>query len=131
MDKAAVGSISWTQAPAEHFTGDVWFGEMAPPDKPDDLTVLGVQFAPGSRTDWHSHPGGQVLYVVSGSGLVANKDGERVAIASGDTVATPPNELHWHGATPDSPMLHLSITHHGATEWTEEKVSDLQYRDQS
>jgi quercetin dioxygenase-like cupin family protein len=131
MDKTAVDSISWTQAPAEHFTGDVWFGEMAPPDKPDDLNVLGVQFAPGSRTDWHSHPGGQVLYVVSGSGLVANKDGERVAIASGDTVATPPNELHWHGATPDSPMLHLSITHHGATEWTEEKVSDLQYGDQA
>lgn len=130
MDKAAIDSISWVQAPAEHFTGDVWFGEMAKPADPDDLNVLGVQFAPGSRTDWHSHPGGQVLYVVSGSGTVANRDGERVALAAGDTVNTPANELHWHGATPDSPMLHLSITHGGATVWSEEKVSDPQYEGQ-
>ncbi len=127
MDKASVDNISWTPAPAEHFTGDVWFGEMATPADPDGLNVLGVQFAPGSRTDWHSHPGGQVLYVVAGSGVVANKAGERVSVAAGDTVDTPPDELHWHGAKRDSPMLHLSITHGGATVWSDEKVGDSDY----
>jgi quercetin dioxygenase-like cupin family protein len=75
----------------EHFTGTVWFGDMASDVSEAGMKVLGVQFAPGSRTDWHSHPAGQVLHVVSGSGLVANKAGERVEISAGDTVNTPPN----------------------------------------
>lgn len=120
--------MAWTAAPADHFTGRVWFGAMSEPADPEDMNVLGVQFEPGARTDWHSHPAGQVLYVVSGSGHVANEAGERVDMSAGDTVTTPPNELHWHGARPDSPMMHLSITHGGATVWSEEKVSDEQYR---
>jgi hypothetical protein len=34
--------------------------------------------------------------------------------------------VHWHGARPDSPMMHLSITSDGPTEW-EEKVGDSEY----
>lgn len=131
MDKAKVDAIAWVPAPPDHFTGDVWFGDMSSSPNPNGLNVLGVQFAPGSRTDWHSHPGGQVLYVVSGSGHVANAAGERIAMASGDTVTTPANELHWHGAASDAPMFHLSITHGGATVWSEDKVTSEQYEDQS
>lgn len=128
MDAKLVDSMQWNPAPAEHFTGPVWFGDMSSSADETGLNVLGVQFAPGSRTDWHSHPGGQVLYVVSGSGTVANEDGERIEMAAGDTVTTPPDELHWHGATPDSPMLHLSITHGGETVWSSEKVTDTHYQ---
>ena len=127
MDKEASSDLTWTSAPAEHFTGDVWFGAMAAPETEEDLNVLGVQFAPGARTDWHSHPAGQVLHVVSGSGIVASEDGERVTMSAGDTVKTPPNELHWHGARHDSPMMHLSITHGGPTEWSDRKVTDEEY----
>jgi hypothetical protein len=35
--------------------------------------------------------------------------------------------MHWHGARADSPMMHLSITHGGATVWAPEKVSDDDY----
>ncbi len=127
MDKNSIGSLEWVPAPPEHFTGPVWFGEMASDGTEAGMNVLGVQFAPGSRTDWHSHPAGQVLHVVSGSGLVANEAGERVEISAGDTVNTPPDELHWHGARPDSPMMHLSITHGGATQWAPDKVDDADY----
>lgn len=127
MDKKAIDSLEWVPAPADHFTGTVWFGDMASGDDDADMNVLGVHFDPGSRTDWHSHPAGQVLHVVSGSGVVANKAGERVEISAGDTVNTPANELHWHGARADSPMMHLSITHGGATVWAPEKVSDDDY----
>jgi quercetin dioxygenase-like cupin family protein len=127
MDKKPIDSLEWVPAPPEHFTGTVWFGDMASDVSEAGMKVLGVQFAPGSRTDWHSHPAGQVLHVVSGSGLVANKAGERVEISAGDTVNTPPNELHWHGARSDSPMMHLSITYGGATEWDPEKVTDAEY----
>ncbi len=127
MDPTPIDGVEWAPAPAENFTGDVWFGSMSLSDDPDGLNVLGVQFSPGARTDWHYHPGGQVLHVVSGSGLVANESGERVEMAAGDTITTPPNEMHWHGANADSPMFHLSITVGGATQWAPDKVTDDQY----
>ncbi len=127
MEHRPATDIEWSPAPAEHFTGQVWFGPMAPPPDDEDLNVLGVLFAPGARTDWHSHPGGQVLYAVSGAGRVQTEAGETIAVGPGDAVVTPPGELHWHGAAPGSYLMHLSITHRGATEWTAQKVSDEDY----
>lgn len=127
MDHVPAESLDWEPAPADHFTGRVWFGPMYPPAHAEDLNVLGVTFEPGARTDWHTHPAGQVLSVVSGSGLVGTADGEIVRVGPGDTVYAPAGELHWHGAAPDSPMMHLSITYGGATQWAPEKVTDDQY----
>ena len=124
MDHHAAASNRWTPSPPEHFTGDVWFGPLS---DQGPLNVLAVQFAPGSRTDWHSHPEGQVLYVVSGAGLVQSADGHRVEIAPGDVVHAPPGEVHWHGAKPDAPMLHLSLTTGGDTVWEPRKVTDAEY----
>ncbi len=89
--------------------------------------MLGVRFEPGARTDWHSHPEGQVLYVVSGAGRVQEDDGTTVEISVGDVVYTEPGTVHWHGATQQSPMMHLSITTGGETEWLPRKVSDGEY----
>lgn len=122
-------SAEWSEAPSEHFTGQVWMATLSQPEDPERVLVLGVSFAPGARTDWHSHPGGQVLHVASGRGVVMNRDGQRLEVAAGDTVTTPPGEVHWHGAAATSPMMHLSITSHGVTEWTYHKVSDGEYGD--
>ena len=100
--------------------------ETAPPDD-DGLLVLGVHFSPGARTDWHSHPGGQVLYVVEGVCRVGNDQGELVELAPGDVAQIRPGEVHWHGATPHGPMTHLSLTSHGVTRWEPRKVSDSEY----
>lgn len=121
-------SAEWSQALSQHFTGQVWMATLSKPEDPEGVLVLGVSFAPGARTDWHSHPGGQVLHVASGRGVVMNRDGQRLEVAAGDTVTTPPGEVHWHGAAAASPMMHLSITSHGVTEWTEDKVTDREYR---
>jgi hypothetical protein len=45
---------------------------------------------------------------------------------TGDVVFAPDGEEHWHGATPDQFMTHLSITE-GAARWAEH-VSDTEYR---
>ncbi|MFQ5966811.1 MAG: cupin domain-containing protein [Acidimicrobiia bacterium] len=119
--------MSWTPAPDDHFTGDVWFGEMVEADSPEGLNVLGVLFHPRARTDWHSHPGGQTLYVVAGAGYVVNKAGETSLIGPGDVVHAPPDELHWHGATSSSHLFHLSLTTGGPTEWSSREVTDDQY----
>lgn len=127
MDIRNNASHEWSLSQGETFTGPVWLTRLAEPVEPGQITMLGVHFAPGSRTDWHSHPGGQILYVVSGSGYVMNAGGERQRIDPGDTVTAPPGELHWHGATKESPMTHLSITSHGETQWEGRKVTDQEY----
>jgi quercetin dioxygenase-like cupin family protein len=50
------------------------------------------------------------LYVTEGRGLVQSRGREAVAIRAGDIVHTPADEWHWHGATHDDFMAHLSIT---------------------
>jgi len=120
--------VPWTAAPQEHFVGSALFGPLSQPATDDGLLVLAVDFVPGARTDWHHHPGGQVLYVTHGTGFVANRAGDAVRMGTGDTVTIPPGEIHWHGATESAPMTHLSLTSHGVTVWTGEKVSDADYR---
>ena len=127
MQSRKSDSIDWETAPAENFTGRAWFGPMAVPGDTSALNVLGVGFEPGARTHWHSHPGGQVLYCVSGQGLVANEHGERTTLTTGDSVQIPSGEVHWHGASRGAPMVHLSITM-AATEWTDRPVTDVEYQ---
>ncbi|HEY5685143.1 MAG TPA: cupin domain-containing protein [Acidimicrobiia bacterium] len=114
----------WDPSGNEHFTGEVWNARLE--EGHEGITLLGVQFAPGARSHWHSHPGGQTLYVISGAGLVQTEDGTTKEISAGDTVHAPPGEVHWHGAKPDSPLMHLALNVRGATEWRDE-VSDSDY----
>jgi quercetin dioxygenase-like cupin family protein len=95
---------------AEMFTGDVWIDPIVQGVEPSRIRVNLVRFTPGARTAWHSHALGQTLYVTDGVGLVQSR-GERITeIRPGDTVTTPSDEWHWHGATPDNFMAHFSIT---------------------
>jgi quercetin dioxygenase-like cupin family protein len=91
------------------------------------VNMLGVHFGPGARTDWHSHPEGQVLYVVNGVARVGDEDGTTAEVGAGDSVYALPGQVHWHGAAPHSPMTHLSITTGGETEWLPRKVTDEEY----
>ncbi len=127
MEHTPAERITWARAPEENFTGRVWFGPLSHVTE-DGLKASGVYFDPAARTDWHSHPDGQVLYVASGAGLVQTEEGETVEISAGDVVYAPPGELHWHGAGPATPMMHLSLTTGGETQWEPRKVSDEEYR---
>lgn len=127
MEHTPAENIEWVNAPGEHFTGTVRFGPLSSaPDR--SLNALGVLFEPGARSDWHSHPDGQVLYVISGAGKVQTDDGHTVRVSAGDVVYAPPGQKHWHGATETSYMMHLSLTTGGATEWLPDKVGEEDYR---
>jgi quercetin dioxygenase-like cupin family protein len=101
--------------PAEWFTGDVYIDSIARGKEPSHLNVGAVHFSPGARTAWHSHHGGQTLYVTEGKGQVQSRGEHIVQIASGDVIYTPDGEEHWHGAAPDHFMTHLSMTEGDAT----------------
>lgn len=128
MKLVAKKSRVWTPQPPDHFTGQVRMAPLAQPETEAGLLVLGVEFSPTARTDWHRHPGGQVLYVIQGFCLVANEEGESRFLEPGDCLQTTPGERHWHGATPDTVMVHLSLTSHGVTQWDPEKVSEEDYQ---
>lgn len=117
------------EGPKDWFTGKV---QVEPVFAKQPKTVAAgslVSFAPGARTAWHTHPGGQTLIVQSGLGLVQKEGGPIEEIRPGDVVYFDPGEKHWHGASPNSPMSHLAIQEEvdGKVVTWMEHVSDEQY----
>ena len=129
MEVLAADARPTRRGRADWFTGTVWFDDVAACGPPSRLNVVRVTFEPGARTNWHTHPISQVLYVLSGVGRV-QKAGEPVRVLRpGDTVVIGPGERHWHGAAPDRLFVHLAAqeTENGsATTWLE-PVSDADY----
>jgi quercetin dioxygenase-like cupin family protein len=111
------------QQPTETFSGTVFRESVLP--STDGVIVNTVSFTPGARTHWHTHERGQLLYVVSGSGFVALRGARAQPIRAGDTVWISPDEDHWHGAGPDSPLVHIAVSL-GTTDWGEE-LPDADY----
>ena len=94
------------------------------------MRAIRVTFEPAARTAWHTHPLGQTLYVLNGTGLVGLRGEPPKIINAGDTVWIPPHKEHWHGATATNSMCHLAIqeNHEGnVAEWLE-KVSEDDYK---
>lgn len=123
------GSRPSRQAPAAYFTGEVWMDPIISAPQPARVNALRVSFAPGARTAWHTHPLGQTLNVLSGSGLISLRGEAPRSMQAGDTVWIPPNVEHWHGASPDCTMVHLAIQEEvdgSAATWLEH-VSDADY----
>lgn len=113
------------KGPGEWFTGEVWIDSIARGREPSRLNVSAVRFSPGARTAWHSHNGGQTLYVTDGRGLVQARGAAVVEIRAGDVVYAHDGEEHWHGAAPEHFMTHLSMTE-GDPNWGP-KVTDAEY----
>ena len=97
------------RGPADWFSGEVWVQPVLGPDASPSQRSAVVSFAAGARTAWHTHPRGQMLYVVSGICLAQKEGGEVQRVTAGDAVWFAPNEKHWHGAAPNRPMVHLAV----------------------
>jgi quercetin dioxygenase-like cupin family protein len=113
------------KGPTEWFTGDVWLDPIGQGQAPSRLSVNAVHFTPGAHTAWHAHSNGQILYVTEGEGRVQSRGEPVVTIRPGDTIHTPADEWHWHGAAPDHFMTHLSLTE-GDAQWGDH-VTDAEY----
>jgi len=114
---------------AEYFTGHVRMDPIIDAPEPARLRAIRVSFAPGARTAWHTHPLGQTLHVLSGVGRFQTAGEAVVEILPGDTIWIPPGEKHWHGAAPDTAMVHLAMQEAEggrSADWME-KVTDEEY----
>ena len=122
--------VETRRGPEEWFTGTVWMEPSPANGATPDAGIFRVSFEPGARTNWHTHPEGQILHVVTGAGRAQREGGEVVEIRTGDVVYFAPGERHWHGAAPGSAMVHVAINpaanSDGGTEWME-PVTDEKY----
>jgi quercetin dioxygenase-like cupin family protein len=125
----APGAMQTARGPEDWFTGTVW-RDNAPVGESPDVAVNRVLFEPGARTHWHTHPEGQILYVVTGACRAAKEGEPPVEVEAGGVVYFAPGEKHWHGATPETYMVHMAInianTTDGGTEWLQ-PVTDDEY----
>ena len=117
------------QGPAENFTGKSFSTRLVDSDSTYNTLVGNVLFEPGARSNWHKHPGGQILIITAGVGYHQQKGKPIEIMRKGDVVKCPPNVEHWHGASPDSSLHQMYIipnTQKGIVEWLQ-PVTDKEY----
>lgn len=116
-------------AAPEYFTGTVWMEPLHKPEAAERTNALRVTFEPGGRTNWHTHPLGQLLMVVEGEGWVQREGGPKQVVHAGDTIWFPAGERHWHGATATAAMVHIAVqeAEDGRTADWQEPVADADY----
>ena len=130
MKVLKVKDQSSVPGPKEYFTGSVKVTRLVQGEGPSTLSYGSVEFQPGSRSNWHTHPKGQLLIINEGNGLVQEWGKPVRKIKAGDIVWTPANVKHWHGAASDSVMVHGAVTDTldgKAVEWME-RVTEEQYK---
>ena len=122
-------SVSWLYGapqgtPPAALTPDNFTGVVTP-HSTDDIRTLRYEFAPGARTNWHSHAGGQVIFIEQGR-MRAQEKGQAIKeMPSGSVMRTEAGIVHWHGAVPAERMRQVSLSF-GVTNWMA-KVTDEEY----
>lgn len=78
------GSKESAKGSAEWFTGNVRIDPLhLQPQAPSRVTAGLVTFEPGTRTNWHTHPLGQLLIVTAGRGWTQCEGEARVEVNAG------------------------------------------------
>ena len=130
MNITRASTVSAKRGPAEYFTGTVWLDEMSAGATASRVRIVRVTFEPAARTAWHTHPHGQSLHILSGIARVQRAGGPVETVTAGDSVWFEPGERHWHGAAPNSVMVHLAVQQAdetgNAAAWLQH-VSDAEY----
>lgn len=118
------------KGPSETFTGNAYPTSLVASDSIYNTLVGNVYFEPGARSNWHSHPAGQILIITDGVGYHQIEGQAVEIIKKGDVVKCPPNVKHWHGASADIGLQQLYIvpnTEKGVVNWNE-AVTDEVYK---
>lgn len=118
------------KASATNFTGTVWVNMVMSPQAGMGVSIGTVTFEPGARSNWHKHPGGQILLVTEGKGWYQERGQPRKIMQKGDVVQCLPGIEHWHGALPGSKVAHIAIgpnAQKGSVAWLQ-RVTDQDYK---
>ena len=117
------------KGPDQNFTGNAYNTSLVAPDSTYTTAIGNVYFEPGSRSNWHTHPGGQILIITDGKGYHQIEGQPKQVIQKGDVVKCPPNTRHWHGAAENNGLQQMYIVPNaekGIVNWME-TVTDSVY----
>lgn len=92
----------------------------------EDMNFARGRFEAGAHTNWHVHPGGQVILAEEGPVFVQRRGEPLKMLLKGESDFTPPGVEHWHGAGPDSYAQKLVVGYGAPTRWLE-PVTDEEY----
>ncbi|SEG67707.1 (R)-mandelonitrile lyase [Marinobacterium lutimaris] len=129
MQVIRAGSTPAIKGPADWFTGTVRIDKIFNAPEPSRIGMAVVNFEPGARTNWHTHPLGQALLVTDGVGWTQCEGGPRTEIRPGDIIYCNCGRRHWHGATDTTYMQHVAVQEalDGSPVTWMEPVTDEQY----
>ncbi|QNN44447.1 cupin domain-containing protein [Pedobacter roseus] len=116
-------------APSAYFTGNAFVKALVIADAVTNCNVSDVAFEAGCRNNWHTHPSNQILIIKEGTCYYQEEGKSIQKVATGGVINILPGVKHWHGASPDAPMVHIAIninTDKGIVDWLE-PVSDQAY----
>ncbi|AZI27431.1 cupin domain-containing protein [Pedobacter sp. G11] len=116
-------------APASYFTGKAFLKTLVAADEITNCNISEVVFEQGCRNNWHTHPSNQILIVKEGTCWYQEEGKPIQKFSAGEAINILPGIKHWHGASPDAPMVHFAIninTENGMVNWLE-PVTDAQY----
>lgn len=112
-----------------HFVGSVSVHMLVANDSIFNTQMASVTFEPGARTNWHSHPSGQILIITEGTAYYQEKGKPKQILSKGQVIKCPPSVTHWHGATRAGSMTHTALSSNlqkGGVVW-QQKVTDEEY----
>lgn len=115
-------------APASSFTGNVWVYSIAN-DSLAHWSIAKVTFEAGAHSNWHTHPGKQVLTITQGTGYLKEDGKPLKKLHKGDIVTIEPGVKHWHGATHDSDFVQIVTNlgiEKGVVNWLE-RIDEAEY----
>jgi len=84
MEMMRNGSRPSQKGPEQYFTGVVAIDPIMQAPEPSRETAALVNFEPGARSAWHTHPLGQTLIVTQGVGWTPCDGEPIVEIPAGD-----------------------------------------------
>ena len=125
LGMASIAASQAAQVPApttidpKNFTGTVTQHPTT------DIRMLRYSFVAGARTNWHSHEGGQVIFIEQGRMRAFERGGAAKEFGPRETYIVNAGVTHWHGALPAGPLTQVSLSY-GATTWMS-PVTDAEY----
>src|SRR5687767_13792934 len=124
-------TVVWSQsgqqpapAPAQQPNPENFVGKVTQ-HPTTDIRMLRYSFVPGARTNWHSHEGGQVIFIEQGRMRAFERGGAAKEFGPRETYVVAAGITHWHGALPAAPLTQVSLSY-GATTWMN-PVTDAEY----
>ena len=108
-----------------NFVGNVYVQMFAQNDTVHNVSLGSVIFEPGARTNWHVHPGGQILMVTDGIGYYQERGKDAIIIQKGDIIRCAKDTEHWHTASKENLITYLAL-YDGSkpTVWTEQLTQE-------